>query len=169
MTDNELLKAISDIIQTQMQPLKNDVQEVHADVQSSRADMRKIQEEVKSFNTDLQVFKAELQSFKTELQNFKAELQNFKSELKVVKEDVHNLKENVQKLDQCMTILEMMVENVTNKNIQRVAEGHLDLNRKLDEALRLDAEREMIALRINVLEGDVKMLKEKIGMKDLTA
>ena len=162
MTDNELLKAISDIVQTQMQPLKNDVQEVHADVQSSRADMRKIQEEVKSFNTDLQVFKAELQ-------NFKAELQNFKSELKVVKEDVHNLKENVQKLDQRMTILEMMVENVTNKNIQRVAEGHLDLNRKLDEALRLDAEREMIALRINVLEGDVKMLKEKIGMKDLTA
>ncbi len=162
MTDNELLKAISDIIQTQVQPLKNDVQEVHADVQSSRADMRKIQEEVKSFNTDLQVFK-------TELQNFKTELQNFKSELKVVKEDVHNLKENVQKLDQRMTILEMMVENVTNKNIQRVAEGHLDLNRKLDEALRLDAEREMIALRINVLEGDVKMLKEKIGMKDLTA
>ena len=86
-----------------------------------------------------------------------------------MKEDVHNIKENVQKLDQRMTILEMMVENVTNKNIQRVAEGHLDLNRKLDEALRLDAEREMIALRINVLEGDVKMLKEKIGMKDLTA
>jgi len=48
--------------------------------------------------------------------------------------------------------LELTIENETNKNIRKVAEGHLDLSRKLDKVLDFDRrveklEDEMVAMQ----------------------
>ncbi|MDE7212212.1 MAG: hypothetical protein K2O03_12335, partial [Lachnospiraceae bacterium] len=59
--------------------------------------------------------------------------------------------------------IKMHLENVTDKNIQTIAEGHLDLNRKLDEALKVEQEKEMLVIRVRVLEEDVQKIKEKLG------
>ncbi len=42
-----------------------------------------------------------------------------------------------------------------------IAEGHLDLSRKLEESLKVDAEKELINVRLNILEGEVRILKTK--------
>lgn len=57
----------------------------------------------------------------------------------------------------------MTLENETNRNIKIIAEGHLDLNRKLDDTLKVDTEKEMLLIRVNHLENEVRRLKERIS------
>ena len=49
-----------------------------------------------------------------------------------VGEDVRLLQGDVQSLKERVTNIEITLENETNRNIQLVAEGHLNLDRKLD-------------------------------------
>ena len=58
----------------------------------------------------------------------------------------------------------MTLENETNRNIKIIAKGHMDLVRKLDEALAVKNEREMMKLRVNVLENDMRIVKNRIGI-----
>ena len=44
----------------------------------------------------------------------------------------------------------------------RVAECHLDLYRKLDDAQKIDNEKEMIAIRVNILETELRKVKERL-------
>ena len=56
--------------------------------------------------------------------------------------------------------IKLTLENVTNKNIRIIAEAHLDLSRKLDKALMIENERELLSVRMNVLEDEVRKLIE---------
>lgn len=69
----------------------------------------------------------------------------------------------LSKMDNKITDIQMTLENETNKNIRVIAEGHLDLSRKLDEALKVEKEKEMLVLRVNTLENEVRRLKEIVS------
>lgn len=71
----------------------------------------------------------------------------------------------LQKLDEMdlkIRDLQLTLENETNRNIKLIAEGHMDLNRKLDEALKIDNEKEILIMRVNTLENELRRLKERI-------
>lgn len=59
--------------------------------------------------------------------------------------------------------IQLTLENETNKNISLIAEGHLDLSRKLDDALKVENEKEMLLIRVNRLENEIRRIKEKIS------
>ncbi len=59
--------------------------------------------------------------------------------------------------------IELTLENETNRNIKIIAEGHLDLSRKLDEALKVENEKEMLLLRVNHLENELRKVKERLN------
>ena len=69
----------------------------------------------------------------------------------------------LDKVESKVTEIQMTLENETNKEIMIVAEGHLDLSRKLDDALRVETEKEMLLLRVSRLESDVRKLKQRIN------
>ncbi len=58
--------------------------------------------------------------------------------------------------------INLRIENEICPAIRCVAEGHLDLSRKLDEALKGESEREMTILRLNFLEGEVGRLRKQM-------
>lgn len=76
-------------------------------------------------------------------------------ETKLILDELGELKTEVKSI-------QLTLENETNRNIKIIAEGHLDLSRKLDEALKVDNEKEMLLIRVNVLENEVRKLKERI-------
>ncbi|MCM1193325.1 MAG: hypothetical protein NC123_00985 [Butyrivibrio sp.] len=57
----------------------------------------------------------------------------------------------------------VIIENEIRVNIQRIAEGHLDLSRNLHEAMRPSNEVEMLAIKVRMLESDVKELKARLA------
>lgn len=59
--------------------------------------------------------------------------------------------------------IELTLENETNRNIQIIAEGHLDLVHKLDDALKVENEKKMLLLRVNHLENELRKVKERIN------
>lgn len=59
--------------------------------------------------------------------------------------------------------VKLTIENEIRVNIQRVAEGHLDLSRNLHEAMKPSNEVELLAIKVRALESEVSELKRKIS------
>ena len=75
-------------------------------------------------------------------------LKPFEHKLKEIKTDIHEI--------------QLTLENDTNKRISIISEGHLDLIRKLDDALKVENEKELLLLRVATLESEIKKIKKKI-------
>lgn len=62
--------------------------------------------------------------------------------------DETKLMEELTKINAKITDIQLTLENETNRNIRIIAEGHLDLSRKLNEALQVENEIRKIKERI---------------------
>lgn len=85
------------------------------------------------------------------------------SDMREVKTDVRLLKEKTEALENRTIHTELMLENEIRVNIQRVAEGHLDLSRIFHEAMEPNSEVEMLALRVGMLKSDMRKVKAKLA------
>lgn len=54
------------------------------------------------------------------------------------------------------------VENVTDRNIQLVAENFVDLTRKLDENIKITDQTMAYHIKVNFLSGEIEKLKKEI-------
>lgn len=70
--------------------------------------------------------------------------------------------DKLDKLENDIIDIKLTLENEIRVNIQRVAEGHLDLSRNLHDAMKIDSEKEMLAIRVNVLETELRRLKAQL-------
>lgn len=68
----------------------------------------------------------------------------------------------IKDLKQLITNIELTLENETNPNIKAIAEGHFNLSSKLDNALKVENKKEMLIIRVNVLENELRKVKERI-------
>lgn len=113
---------------------------------------------------------AKLDLLLSEMQEMKTDMQEMKQDIHLLKDDTQKLKENTQTLAQKVDVIEgkvihtdLILENEIRVNIQRVAEGHLDLSRNLHDAMRPSNEVEMLAIKVRMLESDVKELKSRLA------
>ena len=123
---------------------------IYDDMQSMKGDMRSLKEDVQVLKEDVQVLNGKVQGLEDDVQSLKG--------------GFRELTDKVQVLDGNVKDLQLTLENETNRNIRIIAEGHLELNRKLDEALKVGHEKELMYLRVNVLENDMRIVKEKVGI-----
>ena len=70
------------------------------------------------------------------------------------------INERLNAIEKKVTSLEVTLENETNRNIKVIAEGHLDLSRKLNEAVRIasdiKAKQEIQDIYLNTHETKLK-------------
>lgn len=64
--------------------------------------------------------------------------------LQAIFKDTQELKGRMNTIENNVTDIQLTLENETNRNISLIAEGHLDLSRKLDGALKVENEKEML-------------------------
>lgn len=84
------------------------------------------------------------------------------SEMQGIKTDVQELKQRTASIETSVADMKLTLENEIRVNIQRVAEGHLDLSRNLHDALKIDNEKEMLAIRVSVLETELRRIKTRL-------
>lgn len=92
----------------------------------------------------------------------KEDVSGLKENVSDLKEDVSGLKEDVSNIEKKVINIELIIENEVRNNIKRIAEGHLDLSRNLNEALKKDGEKEVLSIRVNILETELNKIKERI-------
>jgi len=114
------------------------------------------------FNSSMKPIKEELQDVKGEVLGLKEQVQGVQGEVLELKERVQGVEGKARKLEGHVQGIRLTLENETNKNINIIAEGHLNLSRKLDEALKVENEKEVLLIRINRLENGYRTLKEQV-------
>ena len=81
-----------------------------------------------------------------------------------MRSEIGSMREEMGGVKQRLTRIETTLENETNRGIRIIAEGHLDLSRKLDDALKVDNEKELLLLRVTHLENEVHIIKERMAL-----
>ena len=76
---------------------------------------------------------------------------------------VSNLETDMQDVKEKVAKTNLILDNEIRVNIQRIAEGHLDLSRNLHDAMRPSTEVEMLAVKVRMLESEVKEIKHRIS------
>ena len=89
-------------------------------------------------------------------------LQAIYDDEKETKNKIVNMESKIENIESDITSIKLTIENEIRVNIQRVAEGHLDLSRNLHEAMKPSNEVEMLAIKVNFLESEIRELKRKI-------
>ena len=80
-----------------------------------------------------------------------------------LEQKVDGLEQKVDIIDNDVKDTKLILENEIRVNIQRVAEGHLDLSRNLHDAMKPSSELEMLAIKVRMLESDMRELKRKVS------
>ncbi len=114
--------------------------------------------------SEIQGLKTDMQGMKSEIQDMKSDMQGMKSEIQDMKSDMQDMKQRITNIETSVADMKLTLENEIRVNIQRVAEGHLDLSRNLHEALKIDNEKEMLAIRVSVLETEMRRIKTRLDI-----
>ncbi len=106
MTDNELLLAISNMMDTKLEPvnkeiqgLKGEILGIKEDVKGLKEDVEVLKEDVKGLKEDVEVLKEDVKGLKEDVEVLKEDVEVLKGDVEVLKEDVSDLKIRVKKIE----------------------------------------------------------------------
>jgi peptidoglycan hydrolase CwlO-like protein len=94
-----------------------------------------------------------------EITDIKVNVSSMNNEIASMNNEITDIKINVSSMNNEINSIKLTLENETNRNIKIIAEGHLDLSRKLDDALKVTSEREMFLIRLNRLENEMRIIR----------
>ena len=171
MTDREILLSLyNDMHEVKgcMTSLENRVANLESSMTILKNDVSGLKNDVSVLKNDVSVLKNEVSGLKKDVTGLKKDVTDLKKDVSGLKNDVSGLKNDVSGLKKDVTNIKMTLENETNRNIRIIAEGHSDLSRKFDEALKHEQqyheERELLLVRVNSIENDVRKIKEKVAV-----
>lgn len=110
---------------------------------------------MQGMENEMQGMKAGMQGMETRMQGMETKMQGMETRMQTLENDLQEVKQKVTNID-------LTLENEIRVNIRRVAEGHLDISRNLHDALKIDSEKEMLVIRVNILESELRRMKERL-------
>ena len=134
MLNERDLELIGGVVTKAIEPVREEVKELRKDV------------------TELQVGMKELRADVTKLQVDVAELQT----------GMEKLSTDVERLGRKTEKIEFIMENELRPNICKIAEGHLDLSRKLDMVRVRREEYTLMDIQISGLQLDIREIKNTL-------
>ena len=123
------------------------------DLKQDFADMKQeiggMKQDITNMKQDIGSMKQDIGGMKQEIGGMKQDIGDMKQELGVVKQDVKSLK--------------LHIENETDRNIQLLAENHLTLIDKLNQAIKVQDKNIIYELKVNTLAGRVDLLEKDMA------
>lgn len=136
-------------LQAELQPVKDGIRDLGVYIHS---ELELIKNDIRNLYAELQVVKDDIRNLYAELEAVKDDIRNLYAELQAVKDDIRTLRDEVGGLNYRVTKLELHIENVTDKNIQLLAENYVPAAKRYEkataqiEAMRADMEIIKIAI-----------------------
>ena len=173
MTDRELLEAIYNdmqLMKAETKSLQDDMKTTKEEMQSMKEEMQSMKAEIKSLQDDMKTVKEEMQSMKEEMQSMKAEIKSLQGDMSTAKDEIETLYMDTTIIKEKVTRIELTLENETNHNIQLLAENHISIVDKLNDAIRVQDKSSLyevqisgLKLKLEKLENEIKEIKTKIA------
>ena len=118
----------------------------------------------------LEALYRDMQGMKEDMQGMKEDMQSMKEDMQSMKEDMQSMKGDLQEVKDRTSKLELTLENETNHNIQLLAENHINLVDKLNEAISVqnksilyEVQVSGLKMRVDKLEQEVREIKSQIA------
>ena len=156
------LEMIAEIVAAAIKPLQDDITELKEDVAGLKEDVAEVKRDVAQLKLDVSELKLDVAKLNDRMDVQEKRMDNLEKRMDNLEKRMDNLEDRMDHLDNRVNTIGVTLENETNRGISIIAEGHRDLNRKLNEALKADEEKEMLLLRVNRLEGEVSKIKDKL-------
>lgn len=116
----------------------------------------KLDERLDSVESNIESIQKRLDSMEDNIESMQKKIDSMEDNIESVQKRLDNMECDIKNI-------KITVEDEIRQNIKRVAEGHLDLSRNLHRAVKSNNEVEMLAVKVTVLESEVRKLKEKIS------
>ena len=146
MLDKKDLELIAGVVNAAVQPI------------GKKLDI--VEEKVLALERDVSEIRVSLENVENRLENVENRLDKVENHLEIVEN-------RLETMDNRLTIVELSLENETNRNIRFIAEGHQNLDRKLNEAIKLCQDSlsytEQFQLRQTCFECEISILKERVS------
>ena len=142
MTDNELLLAISDMIDKKIEPVT--------------AAIKVMQSDIDAIKSDIVVMKSDIVAMKSDIVAMQNDIDAMKRCMAVMQSDIDAINQKV-------TSLELKLENETNHNIQLLAENHINLVDKLNQAIRVSDKTLLYEVQVSTLKSKVEYLEKEVA------
>ena len=147
MTDGEKLDLILsklDIVDS----LNADMQEMKADMKDVKADISNLKNRVTTMENDIDILKIKVTKIEDDITILKIKFDKIEEEVGLIKTRIANS--------------ELHLENSISKNIQLLAENHINLIDKLNKAVPAADKSLAYEVKVNFLLDDVEKLKKKV-------
>ena len=97
--------------------------------------------------------KEDLQAIAELIDPVKRDVQNMKQDMLDMKQDMSDMKQSLQQVEQRTTNIELKLENVTNHNIELLAENQMKLVDKLNQAIRVSDKTLLYEVQVSTLQS----------------
>ena len=105
-----------------------------------------------------------ISGIENKISDMESKISDMESTISSMENKISDMDEKMSKMQDDILNIQLTIENETNRNIKIIAEGHLDLSRKYNEASTIKAEEELALIRLNTLSEDVRKIKAKLAI-----
>ena len=165
MTNRELLETIVvklESIDQKLVKVEQRLDKVEQRLDKVEQRLDKVEQRLDKVEQRLDKVEQRLDKVEQRLDNVEQRLDKVEQRLDSLEQRVSNLESGQIALDRRITNIELTLENEVSRNICTIAEAHLDLSRKFDQALKVKEDDELVRVRLNVLENDVRKIKQRL-------
>ena len=163
MTQEDIV-ILSQLLDQKFEPVYTRLDLLESDVRELKSGMSEIKQRVASVEQKVTELDQRVASVEQKVTKLEQKVTELDQRVAGVEQKVTELDQKFTVLDEKVTGLELVIENETNVNIRRIAEGHCDLVRNLREARKVDDEKELLAIRVTVLESDMSKVKHQLAI-----
>ena len=111
---------------------------------------------------DLQAIAGLLHPIKDDIQDLKDDMQVMKDDMQVMKDDMQVMKDDMQEINRRVKKVELTLENETNKSIQLLAENHINLVDKLNQAIKVQDKSILYEVQVSGLKFKLENLEREV-------
>lgn len=138
--------------------------EMRADIKELQKGMNNLEMRMDRVEKRLDSLEMRMDAVEKRLDAVEKRLDAVEKRLDVVEKRLDAVENRLDKQEEEIRYIRLFQENHLQAQIRRIAEGHLDLYRKLLDALKISGEDELIHVRVNMLESDMKRVKDRLAM-----
>lgn len=144
--------------------LKIDVAELKTDVAGLKIDVAELKNDVADLKTDVEGLKTDVARLKADVTGLKAEIIELKNRVGCLEDRMLILEKRMDKMENELHKINLHLETETDPGVQLIAESHIDLTRKLNEAIPAADKNLAYEVKVNYLIGEVRELREDVEM-----
>ena len=140
--------------------LKQEVSEMRKDINVLKQDAGILKQDVKSLKEEVGILKQDVSCLKEDVKDLQQRMIIVEGKTDNLQFTVNEMQSELAETKREILSLRTTIENVTNRNIRIIAEGHLDLENKLDRSIKAGSETEVMQVRVNMIEDEMRILKK---------